>query len=283
MKACDHFGPELAAFIYGDLSADETKKVETHLESCAGCREELRALQRAALSLNASETFPEESEVDWAAFTASTVQRARGFKPAAARKGRQGFLAWLDQIRRAPVWAAAAGGLVLLVGVAAGTYATLTLRPGGEGAVEMGMGLMPSVGVVPAMLPQQMLDDIEAYSAKAGTRRYLAESRAMLVSLLGSPLRCKEGNVDIRDERAKSLQLIRRQHLLADDLQSLPLSRAQDVCKDLERLLLEIASLDDCARAEQILELRKLVEQKQLLLRIDLLSDEMARSAPTDA
>lgn len=284
MKACDHFGPELAAFIYGDLGAAETKSLESHLESCAGCRDELRGLQRAALSLNASETFPEESEVDWAAFTAATVQRARGFKPAASRKGGQGFLAWLDQIRRAPVWAAAAGGIVLLIGVAAGTYATLSLRPGG-GEAPMGMGLagMPAVGVVPAMLPQQMLDDMEAYSAKAGTQRYLAESRAMLVSLLGSPIRCEKGNVDIRDERAKSLQLIRRQHLLADELAQLPLARAREVCKDLERLLMEIASLNDCARAEQILELRELVSKRQLLLRIDLLADEMARSAPTDA
>ena len=287
MKICDRFGPDLAAFVYSDLPPEETRALETHLESCEGCREELRGLQRAALSLSAAETFARESEVDWDAFATATVNRARGFRAADALSRGPGRIpgvgAWIDQIRRAPGWAAAAAGLLLLAGVAVGAFGALSLRPAREIPMAMVGAGMPAGEIVPALLPQSMLDDMEAFSARAGTKRYLADSRAMLVSLLGSPIRCSKDDVDIRDERTRSLQLIRRQRLLAEELQQLPLSRAQDVCRDLERLLLEIASLNDCARAEQILELRELVQKRQLLLRIDLLADEMARSAPTDA
>ena len=94
---------------------------------------------------------------------------------------------------------------------------------------------------------------------------------------------CDKDTVDIKDERAKSLELIRRQKLLADDLQTLPLARAQDVCHDLERLLIEIASLNDCARSDQIRELRELVESRQLLLRLQLVNDEMKKRAAVGA
>ena len=83
--------------------------------------------------------------------------------------------------------------------------------------------------------------------------------------------------MDIKDERAKALELIRRQRLIADDLQTLPLARAREVCRDLENIFIEIASLNDCAPPSQIADLGRLVASRQLLLRIDLVADQLRK------
>ncbi len=284
---CERYRIDLTALLYGDLPREEAAALEEHLEACAGCREELRDLKMTALSLDRTPLSPRESEVDWEAFAAATVQRARGYRAgqAARRAAAAGWsLAglWRQPIRLTPAWASAAGALLLVVGVAVGTYGALSLM-----TPEPIQGIPPQVVLVPtsevvARLPQPMLDGIEAHTARAGTERYIADSRALLMSLLASPIRCTKETVDIKDERSRSLQLIRRQRLIADQLEDLPLARAQDVCRDLEQLLLEIIDLSDCARSEQILELRDLVQRRQLLLRMELLADEMARSAPRD-
>jgi hypothetical protein len=279
IKMCEKFGADLAAYVYGDLLPDEIRELEVHVDTCRACSSELRGLQRTALSLKPESLFTRESEVDWGAFASATVKRATGFQANRSR-GNSSFLDWVDRMWRRPGLAAAAAGVLLMVGAALGTYGAFSLRQEQPLVIQTNGAVVGPT--VPARLPASMLDDIEAFSAKAGTQKYLSESRAMLVSLLGSPIKCKKDSVDIRDERAKSLQLIRRQRLLANELNQLPLARAKQVCGDLERLLMEIVTLNDCAKAEQILELRKLVQEQQLLYRIDLLSDQMARSA-TDA
>lgn len=283
MTSCDRFRGDLAAHLYGDLDDEQRQTLESHLADCAGCREELRALQRTSLLLSPEAMFPREREVDWEAFARSTVRRATGYRPAAGRRPSPaaagvGFLSWLRLVMRAPGWAAVAAGLLVVVGAAVGTYSVFTLRSPEPSPVLVAEAAPLDA---PVNLPEAMLTKIEATSAREGTRRYLAESRALLTSLLGTSIKCQKDTVDIRDERARSIDLLRRQRLIADGLESLPLARAKDVCRDLERLLLEIASLNDCAKAEQIQELKRLVESRQILFRLDLVADDMKRGSST--
>jgi len=273
MTPCDRFREDLAAHLYGDLLAGEESALQAHLDSCIGCREDLRGLQRVSMEMRPEVMFPREREVDWEAFARSTVHRATGFRPASRRsRGVAGLAEWFRQVVRAPGLATVSATLLVLAGVALGTYGVGTFR-----------GSQPNPSPAEAekhpgmILPGSMLANIERSSAQGSTRRYLSESRALLVSLIATPLHCEKDSVDIKDERAKALELIRRQRLIADDLQTLPLARAQEICRDLENLFIEIASLNDCARAEQIGELRKLVASRQLLLRLDLVADQLKK------
>ncbi len=281
MTSCHNLRADLAAYVYGDLAAADTRALESHLEGCAGCREELRGLQRTAASLGSDLLFPREAEVDWAAFTSRTLRRAAQARSTGARAA-SGFADWWKQVLRAPGWAAAAAAALLVAGVAVGTWGALTLTGTPEKTVPAPQARLepPEGGEV--ILPAAMLADIQATTAKAGTQRYLAESRTLLTSLLAIPVKCGDEGVDIAAEREKSLQLLRRQRLIADQLESLPLSRAREVCADLEEFFVEILSLSDCARAEQILELRRHAESRQLMLRLKLLSDEMERRQTQD-
>lgn len=277
-QRCDVFRVDLAAHVYGDLPDDAARALEAHLRDCSGCREELRSLQRTSAALDERVMFPREAEVDWDAFAAATVRKALG---AGAASPAPGLAAWLQQVLRAPGWAAAAAALLLVAGVTLGLWGAGALSGGSPPplpAMAGGGARIPQENLIPAA----MLADISASTAKAGTKKYLNESRALLTSLLAVPVRCGDDTVDIAVERKKSLQLLRRQRLIADQLESLPLARAREVSMDLEQLFMEILSLSDCARAEQVVELRRLVERRQLLLRLELLSDEMERSGSRD-
>ena len=276
MTPCERHRENLAAHLYGELEAAESRALQAHLGVCASCREELRGLQRVANLLTDEVLFPHEKEVDWKAFSRATVQRATGFKVAAPRAS--GFLAWWAQVRHAPVWASAAAALLLAAGAAVGTWGVMSFRS----PEQVPVLIQTTPAALQARLPQSMLSDLEASSAREGTQSYLSESRALLLSLLGPPISCDGSTIDIRDERVRSLDLIRRQRLIADDLERLPLARAREVCRDLSLFLMEVASLDDCVTAAQIRNLRDLAESRQLLLRIELLTDEMERGSATN-
>ncbi|MBI3448090.1 MAG: zf-HC2 domain-containing protein [Acidobacteria bacterium] len=161
MTPCEKYREEIAAHVYGDLDPAAEAALERHLASCPGCREELRGFQRVALSLQPEVMFPEESRIDWDAFARSTVQRATGFRPLASQPSRAGILAVLWRVvSRAPALAAAGVSLLVVAGVALGTYAALGSRGAGPDAAAVAGG---ATGMI---LPSAMLTNIEERSRR---------------------------------------------------------------------------------------------------------------------
>jgi hypothetical protein len=132
-------------------------------------------------------------------------------------------------------------------------------------------------------MSEDNLDNLTINLARQNTTRYLNETKAVLVTLLDVNIDCGKDKQDISVERAKAMELLRRQRLIAAELERMPLARAEDVCSDLQRLLLEISSLADCTRADEIRSLRDIVEKKQILVRMELLSQQLARHGGTSA
>jgi hypothetical protein len=144
-------------------------------------------------------------------------------------------------------------------------------REGGAGSVETASGgqslasLMESAHVIQDRL------------ARRGAARYLSDSRALLVNLVGPAAPCHKngGQYDITLEKEKSRQLLRRKNLYEGGLGGLEDQRLATLVRQLESLLMQVAALDDCASARQIHELREQIEARQILLRIDLVTREM--------
>jgi hypothetical protein len=287
VNRCDACRENLAAYLYDDLEDDARGALERHLAGCAACREEQRGLQRTLLRLRTDAAFPSEAQVDWEAFSRSTVQRATGYK--ASRKHAPApetapRIPWWSLLRTTPGWTGAAAGLLVMLGAGL-MYGLMggaaVPRDPGTGSVPVIIGTIAEQA--PARLPRPMLANIEESSARTSTQKYLSESRGLLMSLLSTTESCGKGMVDIKDDRARALELLRRQKFLEDDLQRLPLARAQDICHDLEGLLLEVASLNDCAPASHLGEIRSLVDERSLLLRLELVRDELKRGSAIDA
>lgn len=269
MKRCEEFRETLIDRRYGLLAeaSPESEAARRHLANCDVCASDEANLSRLLGSLRPDEAFPRERDVDWDSFARRTTalalaheQQARRFRLLAGGAGRV-----LSTLVARPLWSAAAA-LIVTAGLSLLLYQSV--QP-------------PRVAAIPAVeesvfVPEGNIDHLTVNLARSNTARYLMETRAVLVTLLDVGIDCDKDKVDISAEKAKAMDLLRRQRLVANELNRLPLQRAQDVCGDLERLLLEIASLGDCTRDDEIQTLRDVVEQRQILVRMELLSQELA-------
>lgn len=286
MRRCDGVATgSLIDLHYGLLDPDQERACRAHLAGCADCSAELEDLSRLSGALRADEAFPSEPEVDWDAFARTTVKRAMG--------GRHRLLAPLTDLQArwrepwgerlsfqaAPAWAAAASLVVFLsLGVIAYNSLPFLMFTGPDSQTSTVAG-----GGAGVLVPPANLDNLTVNLARNNTAQYLKETRAVLVTLLDVNIECDKDKVDISAERAKATELLRRQRLIASELHRLPLARAQDVCDELEKLLLEVASLGDCTKDEEIRTLRDVVEKRQILVRMEILSQELAAREGTSA
>jgi len=286
MKTCGMYRGSLIDLQYGLLDAEAERGCRAHLESCEACAAELVSLRRLgeALAPRPNDLFGGEDRVDWSRFAQRTVARALNAEDAAhplpgsvgsRAPRRSGALAWLTM---PPAWATAMAGLVVLAGLAVLT--SFYLPTSSTVAPESSLAGRAEDGV---FVPQTNLDNLSVNLARQNTAEYLTQTRAVLVSMMDVNIECDKDHVDISAERAKATELLRRQRLIVAELNRQPLARAQDVCNDLEKLLLEVASLADCTKGEDLKTIRDVVEKRQILVRMELLSQELARRAGADA
>jgi hypothetical protein len=267
VRPCDSIRDSLIDLHYGLIDEPERESViRGHVAECSACAAQLRSLEQLLGALRRDEAFPREPEVDWETFARTTVGRAAG-------RG-WSWRALVDGLTRpvtvsiTPAWAAAASAILILgLGILGYTFLPLT---GGNGTT-----LGPPVTLV--LVPEDNLDKLTVNLARKNTAQYLRETRAVLVTILDVDMGCDQDKVDITAERAKAVELLRRQRLVATELSRLPLARAQEVTGDLQNLLLEISSLADCTRSDDIQTLRDVVDKRQILVRMELLTQELDR------
>jgi hypothetical protein len=125
-----------------------------------------------------------------------------------------------------------------------------------------------------AELPSEALDSLERTLTREETARYLASAQDVLVTV-ATPSRCRlgAGHVDVEQESERSRKLLEKRTLLAggDVLPS-----AKPVLDDVEQVLREVASLKPCATRSELEAIHREVSERQLLLRIDLMTQELA-------
>jgi hypothetical protein len=242
---------------YAALAATEEDALLHHLASCPACAREWIAVRRSLDAADAATVFPLEAEVDWRQFTRATVARAR----AADTEGRGAPL------RPWPIAIPAAAGLAAL---AAAAVVALMMARVPQPASQAG-GSPPDVSLL------ESVQVLEGRLARRGAARYLTDSRALLVNILGTASRCRrpDGRYDISLEKEKSRQLLRRKNLYETDLRPLEDQRLATLLRQLESVLMEVTALDDCASARQIHDLREQIETRQIVLRIDLVTRAM--------
>jgi hypothetical protein len=286
VKPCEWVRETLAGESFESIDAVDAAACREHLAACVACSVEIQVMREISGALRAVEAFPREREVDWDRFARDTVRRAM-VDPAPAwgagwaARLRQALSHAFSHMKTAPrggwsparvAWGGAAA-LVLTAGVAIVSIVTvMTPAPGRQ--APMGQ---QAAAAVPVAMSEGGIDTLTVNLARQNTARYLNETRAVLVTLLDVGIDCDKDKVDVSAERAKATELLRRQRLIAAELNRVPLARAQDVCNELERLLVEISTLADCARDEELQTLRDVVEKRQILVRMELLSAELAR------
>jgi hypothetical protein len=258
-RKCRKVRAGLPLHFYGLLPDHERQSLERHLAACQGCAREWTETRRVLGAVDTKTAFPKESEVDWVRFARQTVARAR---VAESRLETAGAGGW-PMARWARVNVAWGG--VLAVAIVLTAVLLIQYPPPG------GLEETPSDRL---RVSPESTRFLEEAMARQGARRYLRDSRSLLVDLVQTPVPCRkaDGAFDISLEKERARRLLRKKNLYMGSLDGLGDQRLASLMGQLESVLVQVSILDDCAAGRRLSELREAIERRQILMRIDLMT-----------
>jgi hypothetical protein len=119
----------------------------------------------------------------------------------------------------------------------------------------------------------EFLDRAELELARRSTLDYLEKGQYMLLDVFGSG---EEGPVvpaAIRSEQARDL--LQRKKYLNDQLDRFQMAKAKAICDQIEVLFQELSQIGEELSAAELARIQDLVEERQLLLKINLVKKEL--------
>jgi hypothetical protein len=261
MNKCALKRDDWAAFLSGDLGEGRRAKMAEHLEKCPDCRAEADEMRRVIEKTEAvkAEIRRAVASVNWEALPATIADRAF----AASRKPERASPAarpwgWFAALRMKPALAGLAAGLV--VGATAMYFVLRTPGPRPDGDT----GYYAS---------GEFLDRAELTMARRNTLDYLEKSQYVLLDVFESAGEGGPTSAPFRSEQARDL-LSKKKYLNAQ-LERFQMAKAKAICDQIEMLFLELAQLSDELPAAELGRIRGFVEERQLLLKINLVKKEL--------
>jgi hypothetical protein len=239
----------------GALAGEERAAAERHAATCAACSADLAALRSALATAAGDEACTAEPPIaiDWLRARVHARLDAAAAVPSRAR--------------RAP-WAAVLAGAAVVAAVA---ILARAVPPPASGPTVARAVPEPEIAV-----SDEALDRMERTMARERTARYLDEAQDVLVTVSGKPQNCdrKAQHVDLADETRRSRELLARRARL--DLDGSAALAAGPVLDDVEKVLREVASLENCARRRDVEAIHRHVQRERLLMKMELMTRELA-------
>jgi hypothetical protein len=258
MNHCRSIRKEFAAYLGGELEPGARADIKSHLEACQDCRRELAGVERVfrgAGSL-APELERELESVDWNAraggITAAVWAARPRVAPEASRPGLRLF---------APGFRPVLAGLVL--GIMVGTAATFLIFRG---------VLDRRLAGDRYFAPPEFLDRVDLEIARRDTLDYLDKSQYLLLEIAGPDA---GGNGSAAE---KARELLARKKFLNPELEKTQMAGAKAICDQIELLFYQLAQISSGLSDVQRSEIRKLIREKDLFLKIRLLKREIQES-----
>lgn len=241
----------------GVLEGRERDEVLRHVEACARCRAEHDALRAVVAALESDPLREAEPEVPLA-FLVGRVERevARALVPT----GRPRW--WLVAL---PAAAAVLAAAVLVPPLVA------RLKPAPTAA----RAEIPPAEASP-LLTEDALSRIERNLAREHAARYLSDAGEVLVSVAATGVDCDPADerLDVGRAPERSRELLERRAMVVRGGGE-AVASARTVLDDVELALREVADLPSCVKRRDVERLRREVEDRQLLMRIRLMTREL--------
>jgi len=263
MNKCRRHRENLLAFLSGELSEAEKEKLSCHLETCARCgREisEIRETLRIADSLN-PELEKGLAVVDWEAqaekIVAAVWKEERRPRPAPNRER-----SWILAPRLRPILAGLLAG-IMIGGLAMFMIFRESISPKKEGEKLFASG--------------EFLDRVDVEIARRETVAYLDKSQYVLLELTQPS---SEGGTFRLSEAAarETKELLSKKKLLNPQLERVRMAKAKAICDQIELLFYELGQINEDLTPAQRQEIQRMIEEKNLLLKIKLLRKELQES-----
>jgi len=122
---------------------------------------------------------------------------------------------------------------------------------------------------------QEFLDRAELEMARRNTLDYLEKSQYVLLDVFGS---ARAGSVTPAALRSgQTRDLLARKKYLNGQLERFQMSKAKAICDQIEMLFRELSEISEDMSAAEFERIRDFVEERQLLLKINLVRKELER------
>jgi hypothetical protein len=258
MNKCRTIQKDLVAYLSGELDGRAVDATKRHLETCASCRQEVHWLEEVLSGARTLEPAikNEMAAIDWEAQAERIASAAFDKRP--ERRSESGPIGlWLSRPGFRPVLAGL--GLGIVVGALAMylVFKGTTLRPkGGD----------------PYVASHEFLDRVDLEIARRDTLDYLEKSQYVLLDIVESDSRTN----GLAAERARDL--LAKKKYLNPQLEKAQMAKAKEICDQIEFLFYELSEITSGLTDDQRRELRSLIEEKNLLLKIRLLKKELQES-----
>ncbi|MBX2992872.1 MAG: zf-HC2 domain-containing protein [Bacteroidetes bacterium] len=239
-------------FVQNELNESDRKTVEQHLSSCTRCSNELSELRKTLAILPRPASQPEEIR-DEAFWQSLAVNIEREIRLQRVPK-RDRVTSFIEQVRSffalRPAYAFSAGAA--LAGIVA---AVILFRPQDESSM-----LVTEKNT----LPEETLMMPTASESQQRISDYFRKSKVLLVGLANLKTE-DEQNIDLSNERTVSRSLVHE----ARFLQQQPLDgRSARLIRDLEKIMIELANLEETTDLPNVELIRSGIRQENLLFKI---------------
>jgi hypothetical protein len=119
----------------------------------------------------------------------------------------------------------------------------------------------------------EFLDRAELAMARRNTLDYLEKSQYVLLDVFESAGEGTGAPAAFSSEQAR--QLLSKKKYLNAQLERFQMAKAKAICDQIEMLFLELAQISDVLPAAELGRIRGFVEERQLLLKINLVKKEL--------
>ncbi len=268
MKACEKCRSLLVDALYDELSPKDKNFFDRHTSSCPACAAEYRAMKET-LQIMKRRVRPEPGPDFWDGYWERLSLRLEKDKAS----GRVSLPWWRNlgrDWRFAPRWAlqAAAAVVLLVIGVWVGRT-VLGPRPA---PVEIARQTAP----VPAIQPAGSDPVLRA-------RDYFDRSKLVLLALVNyDPASDDPYALNLPQQKQVSQELVSKAGRLKSDLNHPRQRRLRELVTDLETILLQIANLEAENDLEAVGFVKQGVENRGILLKINLSEMSEQFSKPSD-
>jgi hypothetical protein len=251
--------PRVGLLAAGVLEGRERQETRAHLEACGSCRAEHDALRAVVLAMEGDPLREAEPGVPLA-FLVAWVEREVERSVAPVARPRR----WLVALPAAAAILAAAALVPRLVA---------PLRPAPAAARA---AIPPSDAS--SLVTEDALARIERNLAREHAVRYLNEAGEVLVTVAATGADCDraEERLDVGRAPERSRELLERRALaVGAGAGDEAVASARGVLDDVELALREVAELPSCVKRGDVERVRREVDERQLLMRIRLMTREL--------
>ena len=236
---------DLVLHYYGEMPSPQEAAAAAHLGDCPACRAEYTRLQRVLQAVD-------EGSVSHIELPASFERTVWARLEPSLRKERRGWISWLLM---SPAPLALAATVVALV----------------AGAFFAGRALAPKPPE-PAGMAGASVEQIRERILLVSLGDHLDRSQMVLVELVSTG---DTGTVDISHERARAEQLVADNRLYRLTAEETGDTAVTDLLDEIERVLTEVAASPERVSAQDLAEVRRRIESRDLLFKVRVVSSKV--------